>query len=60
MTTESLNHPIDAAKAGDPPMPEYLGRHGDFEALMAYTDALITWGRQGWDAAAALRVEVEG
>ena len=38
MTTESLNHPGDAAKAGEPPMPKYLGRHGDFEALMAYTD----------------------
>lgn len=43
---------LDAAKAGEPPMPE-VNAWGEVVDL----DPLEAWGRQGWDAAAALRVE---
>ena len=46
---------IDAAKAGEPPMP-------DPDATVSLPQERRqweVWGRQGWDAAAALRVEVE-
>ena len=39
---------IDAAKAGEPPMPMEF----------ADSERIRTWGRWGWDAAAALRVDI--
>lgn len=44
---------IDAAKAGEPPMPPIDGDPWDVDIK-----GLAAWGRQGWDSAAALRVEV--
>ena len=44
---------IDAAKAGEPPMPAVDGYPWDVDIK-----GLAAWGRQGWDAAAALRVQL--
>lgn len=45
---------IDAAKAGEPPIPEPV----TMERIDVYERRLVRWGRQGWDAAAAMRVEL--
>ena len=51
---------IDAAKAGEPPKPNPFHETGPEEAELVDTEVirLSAWGRQGWDAAAALRVEL--
>jgi len=47
---------IDAAKAGEPKGPSVnVGGMKDFQ--IGHIEELRSWGRQGWDAAAALRVE---
>ncbi|BDU76244.1 hypothetical protein [Mesoterricola sediminis] len=47
---------IDAAREGEPPMPDrIIGPDGSRWAHLPDVEA---WGRQGWDAAAALRVEL--
>jgi hypothetical protein len=48
---------IDAAKAGEPPIPdEFFGGAGEDPDRVL--ERRTAWGRQGWDAAAALRVEL--
>lgn len=47
---------IAAAKSGEPPMPESETFDGTLDEL---DQAVIAWGRRGWDAAAALRAEKE-
>ena len=47
---------IDAAKAGEPPCP--VGEMIQKTIVDGARDRLIAWGRQGWDTAAALRVEL--
>ena len=44
---------IDAAKAGEPPMPAVDGDPWDVDIK-----GLAAWGRKGWDVAAALRVQL--
>jgi hypothetical protein len=51
---------IDAAKAGEPPMPDCGAKptKDGFMVPQIRTQKIIVWGRQGWDAAAALRVDL--
>jgi hypothetical protein len=46
---------LDAAKAGEPPMPRVAVKADGCYGL----EELKIYARQGWDAAAALRVEVD-
>ena len=52
---------IDTAKAGGPPIPVWHehDRYNYAEPEHRFRARLEDWGREGWDAAAALRVEVE-
>ena len=52
---------IEAAKAGEPPIPVWHehDRYNYAEPEHRFRARLEDWGREGWDAAAALRVEVE-
>ena len=48
---------IDAAKAGEPPMPKISVTGMPMHQEQIHK--VEAWGRQGWDAAAALRVDLE-
>lgn len=51
---------IDAAKAGEPPVPEYVFQFGEGPGKLGeYIFKLQIYARKGWDAAAALRLDVE-
>ena len=51
---------IDTAKAGKPPIPVWHehDRYNYAEPEHRFRARLEDWGREGWDAAAALRVEL--
>ena len=52
---------IDTAKAGKPPIPVWHehDRYNYAEPEHRFRARLEDWGREGWDAAAALRVEAD-
>lgn len=52
---------IEAAKAGEPPIPVWHehDRYNYAEPEHRFRARLEDWGREGWDAAAALRVEAK-
>ena len=52
---------IEASKAGGPPIPVWHehDRYNYAEPEHRYRARLEDWGREGWAAATALRVEVE-
>ena len=58
--SEALNRlaTSDAAKAGEPKMPGWIGPLRVAETWTDRCEALEAWGRQGWDAAAVLRVKL--
>ncbi len=59
--TQARLSAIEAAKAGEPPIPVWHehDRYNYAEPEHRFRARLEDWGREGWDAAAALRVEVE-